>query len=82
LPPWLFLAILVSLLVALGYQIILVRSLKRVPIYWAVVLAGFLVAEAGAESVRLNSPYLGELQVIPDLIGIAFGLLILRIARL
>ncbi|HEV3310382.1 MAG TPA: hypothetical protein VG815_07680 [Chloroflexota bacterium] len=81
-PPWLFLALLISLLAALGYQIVRVRSLRRVPLYWAVILAAFLLAEAVAESVHLNSPQLGELQVIPDLVGIAAALGLLRMTRI
>ncbi len=81
-PPWLFLAILVSLLAALGYQIALVRSLRRLPLYWMVILGGLLFGEALAESAHLASPQLGELQIIPDLAGIVGALLVLRLVRL
>jgi hypothetical protein len=81
-PPWLFLALLVSLLAALGYQIIMGRSLRRVPLYWSVVLAGFLGAEAAAESINLHSPRIGELQVFADLLGMFAAIGILRLARL
>jgi len=82
LPPWLFIALLVSLLGALGYQIIRVRSLRRVPFYWIVIFAGFILAEAGAESANLHTPQVGELQVIPDLAGIAVAVAVLRLSRL
>lgn len=80
-PPWLFLALLISLLAALGYQILLVRSIRMVPVYWAVALAAFLLAEASADAVNLHSPHLGELQIIPDLAGVALALGALRLAR-
>lgn len=81
-PPWLFLALLVTLVAALGYQIIEVRSLRRVPVYWAVILAAFILMEAGAESAHIGTPQLGELQVIPDLLGVGLALGVLRLAHL
>lgn len=81
-PPWLYIALLVSLLAALGYQIILTRSLNRVPMYWFLTLACFLIAEAAVESAHLHTPQIGELQVIPDLLGVAIALGALRLARL
>lgn len=81
-PPWLFIALLISLIAALGYQIVLVRSLRRVPIYWAVILAAFLTAEGLAESTHLHSPQLGELQVLPDLAGVVVAVGLLRVVRL
>jgi hypothetical protein len=82
LPAWLYLSLLVSLLASLGYQIVRARSLSRVPLYWVVILAGFLAAEGAAESIHVHSLQLGELQIIPDLIGIAVAVTLLRLARL
>lgn len=81
-PPWLFIAFLVSFLAALGYQILRVRSLKRLPIYWVVCLAGFLAGEVLADAWNLHSPHLGEIQFLPDLAGVALALALLRILRL
>jgi hypothetical protein len=81
-PPWLFLALLVSLLAALGYQILCIRSLRRLPLYWAICLAGFLLGEALADASTLHTPHLGEIQVIPDLLGVAIAVALLRVLRL
>jgi hypothetical protein len=81
-PPWLFLALVVSLLAALGYQILRARPLKLIPVYWMVCLAGFLAAEALADAVNLPSPHLGEIQFLPDILGVALAVGILRLVRL
>jgi len=81
-PPWLVLALGISLLAALGYQILRLRSLRRVPLYWAVILAAFLAAESLADSSHLGMIRLGELAIIPDLVGIVVAILLLRLARL
>ncbi|GEM_PF-5897584 len=81
-PPWLFIAFLVSLLAALGYQILRAHSLRRVPLYWVVILAGFSVAEAIVDGLNIQTPQLGELQVVPDLVGVAAGLAVLRLLNL
>ncbi|HZT96141.1 MAG TPA: hypothetical protein VFB34_04815 [Chloroflexota bacterium] len=81
-PAWLYLAVLVSLLVAVVYQILRASSLRRVPLYWLVLLAGLLAAEGAAEAAHLRTPHLGELQLIPDLAGVALAAGLLRLARL
>lgn len=80
-PPWLFLSLAVSLLAALGYQIGIGRSLRRVPLYWAIILGGFLAGEVLAESLHLDTARMGELQLIPDLIGLGVALALLRLIR-
>ena len=81
-PPWLFLALVISLLAASGYQIVRVKSLRRVPIYWIVVFGCFLGAEAAADSAHIALFRLGELAIIPDLVGVALALVAMRFARL
>jgi hypothetical protein len=81
-PPWLVLAIAASLLAAIGYQILRATSLKRVPVYWIVIAAGFLGAEAIADSTKLVIIRLGELAIIPDLVGMLVAICILRLVRL
>lgn len=81
-PPWLYLALLISLLAALGYEITSGRSLRRVPLYWFVLLTLFLAAEGLAEYGRLDWIRLGELEIIPDTFGLAVGIGLLRIIRL
>ncbi len=81
-PPWLLVALLISLLAGVGFQILLARPIRRVPIYWAVSFAGFLLGEAAADGANLQTPRLGELQIILDLIGVAVAIGALRLARL
>ncbi len=81
-PPWFVLAVLVSLLAALGYQILRVQSLRRIPLYWIVILGCFLLAEVGADSAHAGLFRLGELAIIPDLLGVAAGMVVLKVARL
>jgi hypothetical protein len=81
-PPWLFLALLASLLAALGYQILRVRPLKRLPLYWPLCFAGFLAGEALADASNLHTPHLGEIQFLPDILGLALAIGLLRLMRL
>jgi uncharacterized membrane protein YeaQ/YmgE (transglycosylase-associated protein family) len=76
-PPWLVLALLIALIAALLYQLVRTRSLRRVPFYWVFTLVGFLAAQAGVESANISSPQIGELQIIPDLIGALIAIAIL-----
>lgn len=68
-PPWLVLALLGSLSLALLYQILSRRFGWRVLVYWLVISAGILGAEAAAESLGWNFTRLGDLRVLPDLLG-------------
>jgi hypothetical protein len=81
-PPWLFLVFLLALLAALGYHIVRVSSLRRVPLYWIVITAAMLGCEAIADSRHLAVVRLGDLALIPDILGLAVALAILRLARL
>lgn len=68
-PPWLLLALAFSLAIAALYQLASRRYGWRVVLYWALVLAGFLGAEAMAESFGWSVTRLGDLRLLPDLIG-------------
>jgi hypothetical protein len=69
LPPWLVLAIVVALTIALTYQLLSRRFGWRVLGYWLVVLAGVLGAEALAEVLGWNFSRVGDLRLAPDLAG-------------
>ena len=68
-PPWLFLALLLSLIVALLYQLATRRFGWRVVLYWIIILAGLLGAEALAETWGWDFTRLGELRLLPDMLG-------------
>jgi hypothetical protein len=69
LPPWLVLSLVISLAVALGYQILSRRFGWRVIGYWAAVLVGFVGAEMLAESMGVSLARVGDLRLLPDLAG-------------
>lgn len=70
-PPWLALALLIALTLALMYQIGSRRFGLRLVAYWTAILAGLLVAEVLADSLGWNVTRLGDLRVAPDLAGAA-----------
>lgn len=76
-PPWLLFAALLSLIVALLYQLVSRRFGWRVLGYWVAVFAGVLAAEALAESIGLNVTRFGDLRLLPDLIGAAIVVAVL-----
>ena len=70
-PPWLVLALLLALIIALIYQLASRRYGWRLVLYWAVVAAGMLAAEALAESMGWNVTRFGDLRLLPDFVGAA-----------
>jgi uncharacterized membrane protein YeaQ/YmgE (transglycosylase-associated protein family) len=69
LPPWLVLALVGALAVALLYQLLSRRFGWRVLGYWVLVLIGVLGAEALAEVLGWNFTRVGDLRLAPDLVG-------------
>jgi hypothetical protein len=69
LPPWLVLALVVALTIALIYQLLSRRFGWRVLGYWLLVLLGILGAEALAEVLGWNFTRVGDLRLGPDLAG-------------
>ncbi|HEX6508526.1 MAG TPA: hypothetical protein VF221_12930 [Chloroflexota bacterium] len=69
LPPWLVLALVASLVIALMYQILSRRFGWRVIGYWIVISLGVLAGEALAESLGWNAMRIGDLRILPDLAG-------------
>jgi hypothetical protein len=63
----LVLALVLSLLVALAYQVASRRFGWRVVAYWLLALAAILGGEALAESLGWNLMRLGDLRLGPDL---------------
>jgi hypothetical protein len=70
-PVWLVFALLLSLIVALIYQIASRRFGWRVMGYWLAIACGVLAAEAIAETLGLNITRLGDVRLLPDLAGAA-----------
>jgi hypothetical protein len=68
-PPWLVFLLLISLTLALLYQLFTGRFGWRVIAYWAVLFVAAAAAEAGAESAGLQLTRFGELRLLPDLGG-------------
>jgi hypothetical protein len=69
LPPWLVLALVVALTIALIYQLLSRRFGWQVLGYWLLVLLGILGAEALAEVLGWNFTRVGDLRLGPDLAG-------------
>lgn len=78
-PPWLLFAMAFSLALAALYQLLTQRYGWRVLMYWALILGGFLLGEAVAESLGWNITRLGDLRILPDLTGALLVLVGLRI---
>jgi hypothetical protein len=68
-PPWLVLALVLTLALALAYQLARRHYGWRVMFYWVLILAGFLGTEAAAESLGWNFTRLGDLRLLPDVAG-------------
>jgi hypothetical protein len=69
LPPWLVLVLLGALTIALLYQLLSRRFGWRVLGYWFLVVFGVLGAEALAEVLGWNFTRVGDLRLVPDLVG-------------
>ena len=69
LPPWLVFLLLVSLTLALLYQVFSRRFGWRVLIYWALIFLAAAAAEAAAESAGWQVTRFGDLRLVPDLGG-------------
>jgi len=68
-PPWLLLAALLALTIALVYQIASRRFGWRVILYAVVLLAAMLGAEALGESLGWTVTRVGDLRLLPDLVA-------------
>jgi hypothetical protein len=68
-PPWLVFLLLMTLALALLYQVLSGRFGWRVLAYWLVLFVAAAAAEAGAESAGLQVSRFGDLRLAPDLGG-------------
>lgn len=68
-PPWFIFALLVSLALALAYQIASRRFGRRLVLYWAVILVGFLAGEILSETVGWDWGRMGDLRLGLDFVG-------------
>lgn len=64
-PAWLFLALLLSLVLALAYQLAVRRFGWRVLAYWAVIFGALLAGELLAEYLGWNVTRVGDLRLAP-----------------
>jgi hypothetical protein len=77
LPPWLLLALVASLALALAYQLASQRFGWRIVAYWSLILVGLLAAEVVSELLDWNLTRFGDLRVLPDLVGAALMVFVL-----
>lgn len=68
-PAWLILSLLISLTIALCYQLASRRFGWRILAYWLLILIGFIGGEVLAEAAGWNVTRLGDLRLLPDLLG-------------
>lgn len=80
-PPWLLLALVLAFTLALLYQLFRRRFGWRVLGYWFLILLGLLLGEALAESESWNITQLGDLRLLPDMLGAMTGVLVLWLLR-
>ncbi len=73
-PPWLVFLLLVSLTLALIYQIISRRYGWRLILYWLLTFVALMAFEALAESLGWDVTRFGDLRLAPDVAG---GVLVL-----
>jgi hypothetical protein len=81
-PPWLALALAVTLALSALYQLLTQHYGWRILVYWLMVFAGFFAAELLAESVGWNITRLGDLRLLPDLAGAATIMAGMRILKI
>lgn len=77
LPPWLLLALVAALALALVYQLASRRFGWRILGYWSLILAGVLAAEVICEQLGWNLTRFGDLRILPDLAGASIMLFLL-----
>jgi len=80
-PPWLLLLLLLSLAIALAYQLVRRSSGRRVIAYWLVVFVALLAFEAGTESLGISLTRFGDLRLLPDMAGGALAVGIMWFLR-
>jgi hypothetical protein len=68
-PPWLVLSLVLSLTLALLYQIFSRRYGWRVLFYWAAVFVGFLGGEIIGEQAGISLLRVGDLRLLADFAG-------------
>lgn len=76
-PPWLVLALVFTLALALAYQLARRHYGWRIVFYWVLILIGFLGSEAIAESLGWNITRMGDLRLLPDVVGAAIMVAVL-----
>jgi hypothetical protein len=81
-PPWLVLALVAALALALMYQIATRQFGGRIVAYWGLMLVGFLGAEALADALGWNVTRFGDLRVAPDIGGALLAMSFLWFLRL
>lgn len=77
LPAWFVLLVVLALVLAVAYQLVTHRYGWRIIAYWIVVFAGLLGFELAAETLGLNFTRLGDLRLLPDLMGAGLALSLL-----
>lgn len=80
-PPWLILMLVLSLALALVYQLATRRHGWRAWMYWLLIFAGMLLFEGLSESAGLSVTRFGDLRLLPDLVGAGLALSALRLVR-
>jgi hypothetical protein len=76
-PPWLVFLLIVSLALALGYQLASRRFGWRLAGYWLLTFLAVTACEALAESMGWDVTRLGDLRLAPDLAGGALAIAVL-----
>jgi hypothetical protein len=77
LPPWLVLSGVLCLIIALLYQLFSRRYGWRVIGYWIAVMVGFIGAEVLAEATGISLFRVGDLRLLPDILGAAIVVAVL-----
>jgi len=76
-PAWLVLALVITLILALAFQLATRRYGWRVLGYWLAIFLGFIGGEVLAESAGWSLLRIGDLRLIADLFGAALVILLL-----
>jgi K+-transporting ATPase A subunit len=76
-PPWLIFLLVTALAIALLYQIVSRRFGWRVLGYWVFIFIGVMAFEALAETAGWNLTRVGDVRMLPDMVGAGLAVAIL-----
>ncbi|GAC1404450.1 MAG: hypothetical protein NVSMB52_18290 [Chloroflexota bacterium] len=81
-PPWLLFLAVLTLTMSLGFQLISRRHGRRLLAYWFLTLVASISCEVFAETSGIEFGRMGDVRLLPDLLGALTVLIIAWFLRI